>query len=144
MTSNRERNSVDLCKKAAKMTAKVCWRRKTKKPDDGITKAPLEFHTAAAYHLIKKSELEDDVFLVGYALDTVEFDLTKAYLLAHFARSARDAALKNAAHGNGTSRGSKGEAKDTARRTGSPAGEFAGSKYDEKSTGTGIVFLLEH
>lgn len=123
------------------MTAKVCWRRKTKKPDDDKTKAPLEFHTAAAYHLIKKSELEDDVFLVGYALDTVEFDLTKAYLLAHFARSARDAALKNSSHGgNGTRHGAKGEAKELPRRTGSPAGEFAGAKYDEKSTG--IVFPL--
>ena len=123
------------------MTAKVCWRRKTKKPDEGPIKAPLEFHTAAAYHLIKKSELEEDVFLVGYALDTVEFDLTKAYLLAHFARSARDAALKN---GNGSKHGAKGEAKDVPRRTGSPAGEGASAKYDEKSTGNQLSCLVHN
>ena len=138
MTSNRERNSVDLCKKAAKMTAKVCWRRKTKKPDEGATKAPLEFHTAAAYHLIKKSETEDDVFLVGYALDTVELDLTKAYLLAHFARSARDAAVKNAAvndKNKNKNGGAKGEAKELAEPRLRSNGDGAGAKYSEKSSG---------
>ena len=124
------------------MTAKVCWRRKTKKPDDGKTIAALEFHTAAAYHLIKKSETEDDVFLVGYALDTVEFDLTKAYLLAHFARSARDAALKNAATNAkyANKNGSRREAKDMAEpRTIRSNGEggSSGFKTSEKSAGDG-------
>lgn len=98
MKTDREKLSTDLCKKAAKMTAKVCWKRKAKN-DNGEVVSPEDeqFHTAAAYHLVggqgDKEECED-VFIVGYGLESIKFDQSKAHLLSFYARSARDAAMK--------------------------------------------------
>jgi hypothetical protein len=96
MKTDREKLSTDLCKKAAKMTAKVCWKRKSKS-DTGEEPVDVQFHTAAAYHLVggrgDKEEC-DDVFIVGYGLASIKFDQSKAHLLSFYARSARDAAMK--------------------------------------------------
>ena len=95
MPTDLEKTSLDVCHKAADMASKVCWRRKQKQSiNEGKGVVAKEFHSVGAYHLVHSSDktAAEDVFLVGYALESVKLDDRKARLLTHYARSARDAA----------------------------------------------------